>query len=64
MAGVRDSKGRGGPVLAFGPTAWTGFLAAAITGALGPRRPVVPTPDVRRRAAPGRGGPTPRRVSR
>ena len=25
--GVRDSKDPDGPTLAFGPTAWTGFLA-------------------------------------
>ncbi|MEV6367498.1 DUF397 domain-containing protein [Micromonospora musae] len=34
VVAVRDSKDRGGPVLAFGPTAWTGFLAAATGGAL------------------------------
>ncbi|SCL33495.1 protein of unknown function [Micromonospora nigra] len=34
VVGVRDSKDRGGPALAFGPTAWTGFLAAATTGGL------------------------------
>ncbi|MFI7488774.1 DUF397 domain-containing protein [Micromonospora echinaurantiaca] len=37
VVGVRDSKDRGGPVLAFGPAAWTGFLAAATGGALRPR---------------------------
>jgi hypothetical protein len=26
--GVRDSKDRGGPALAFDPTAWTGFVVA------------------------------------
>ncbi|MEV1147754.1 DUF397 domain-containing protein [Micromonospora sp. NPDC049799] len=36
VVGVRDSKDRRGPVLAFGPAAWTGFLAAARTGALRP----------------------------
>ncbi|MEV5695109.1 DUF397 domain-containing protein [Micromonospora globbae] len=34
VVAVRDSKDRGGPVLAFGPAAWTGFLAAATSGAL------------------------------
>ncbi|MFG3421501.1 DUF397 domain-containing protein [Micromonospora sp. NPDC048063] len=38
VVGVRDSKDRGGPVLAFGPVAWTGFLAAATAGALRPAR--------------------------
>ncbi|SCL73847.1 DUF397 domain-containing protein [Micromonospora peucetia] len=36
VVGVRDSKDREGAVLAFGPTAWTDFLAAATTGALRP----------------------------
>jgi hypothetical protein len=36
VVGVRDSKDRGGPVLAFGPAAWTGFMAAAAAGALRP----------------------------
>ncbi|MFK3980954.1 DUF397 domain-containing protein [Micromonospora sp. NPDC050397] len=30
--GVRDSKDRGGPVLAFRATTWTGFLAALKAG--------------------------------
>jgi hypothetical protein len=30
--GVRDSKDRGGPALAFGAAAWTGFVAALKTG--------------------------------
>ncbi|MER7891321.1 DUF397 domain-containing protein [Micromonospora sp. NPDC094482] len=34
VVGVRDSKDRGGPVLAFAPAAWTGFLAAATSGEL------------------------------
>ncbi|MGN9813030.1 DUF397 domain-containing protein [Micromonospora sp. BQ11] len=36
VVGVRDSKDRGGPVLAFGPAAWTGFVAAARSGVLRP----------------------------
>ncbi|WP_433392656.1 DUF397 domain-containing protein [Micromonospora sp. KLBMP9576] len=36
VVGVRDSKDRGGAVLAFGPAAWNGFLAAATAGALRP----------------------------
>jgi hypothetical protein len=36
VVGVRDSKDRGGPVLAFGPAAWTGFMAAATSGRLRP----------------------------
>ncbi|WP_433533414.1 DUF397 domain-containing protein [Micromonospora sp. CA-263727] len=37
LVGVRDSKDRQGAELAFGPATWTRFVAAARTGALGPR---------------------------
>ena len=33
LVAVRDSKDRGGPVLAFTPAAWASFVAAARAGA-------------------------------
>ncbi|XVU26409.1 DUF397 domain-containing protein [Actinoplanes sp. CA-054009] len=32
VVGVRDSKDRGGPVLAFGPEAWTAFVEGIKAG--------------------------------
>ena len=38
VVGVRDSKDRQGPVLTFGPEAWTAFAGAAASGRLAARR--------------------------
>ncbi|SBT42283.1 DUF397 domain-containing protein [Micromonospora narathiwatensis] len=35
VVGVRDSKDPGGPALAFGPTAWIGFVSAVKDDRLG-----------------------------
>jgi hypothetical protein len=34
VVGVRDSKDVAGPALAFGPTAWSAFVATVRTGSL------------------------------
>lgn len=37
VVGVRDSKDAAGPILAFSPVAWTGFVSGLKTGQLDQR---------------------------